>query len=244
MPSALRRSPAARARRRRPCGPAVEPLAPQHHDLARAPRRRPRRAAAAPARSSSAGSLPAARASAPSAALVERGRQRGREGRARAGRVAHAQGRARLERARLGRGDGELQAVAAHALAQAQVEDRRVVDGLGVEHEHDVGELEVGGAAPAARARRARDAARAAAHPPRRESMCGEPSALAQQPREQQALLVGALPPPASAPVAAPARAAAPLAACSSARSQGTGRSWPPSRTSGSVMRSSTWKDW
>ncbi len=34
-------------------------------------------------------------------------------------------------------------AVAAHALAQAQVEDRRVRDRLAVEHEHGVGELEV-----------------------------------------------------------------------------------------------------
>ena len=37
----------------------------------------------------------------------------------------------------------ELQAVAADALAQAQVEDRRVVDRVGVEHQHRVGELEV-----------------------------------------------------------------------------------------------------
>ena len=38
----------------------------------------------------------------------------------------------------------ELDAVAAHALAQAQVEDRHVVDRLGVDHEHGVRELEVG----------------------------------------------------------------------------------------------------
>jgi hypothetical protein len=46
--------------------------------------------------------------------------------------------------AKAGAGDGELHAVAAHALADAQVEDRHIVDRLGVEHEDGMGELEVG----------------------------------------------------------------------------------------------------
>ena len=76
--------------------------------------------------------------------------------------------------------------------------------------------------------------------PAARESMCGEP-----RPRATGARAGG---PPRWWPrrrrsrrVARP-RAREPAAASASARSQGTARSSPPSRSSGSVMRSSTWK--
>ena len=162
----------------------------------------------------------------------------------RAGREAHARRGARRRASSAARqATASCSAVAAHALAQAQVEDRRVVDGLGVEHQHGVGELEVARRAPAARARRARAAAPSGSAPARRESRCGEPSALAHQAREQQALLVGRSA-RRRARRAARAGARSPAAASLSARSQETGRSSPPSRSSGSVMRSSTWKDW
>ena len=50
----------------------------------------------------------------------------------------------RVERAGARAGHGEAHVAAADALADAQVEHRRVVDRVAVEHEHGVGELEVG----------------------------------------------------------------------------------------------------
>ena len=73
-----------------------------------------------------------------------RGADRGGEGRAAAGREARDGVRVAVQRRRAARRDGELHVVAAHALADAQVEDRHVVDRLAVEDEDGVGELEVG----------------------------------------------------------------------------------------------------
>ena len=108
-----------------------------------------------------------------------------------AGREAQRRARRWRPATTAARGDRELDAVAAHALADAQVEDRRVVDGLAVEHQHGVGELEVGDGRLQRRVARARAAARAAGAPPARESMCGEPSASRIRRCEQEALLVG-----------------------------------------------------
>ncbi len=87
----------------------------------------------------------------------------------------------------------QLDAVAAHALADPQVEDRRVVERLGAEHQHGVGELEVGDASPAAPG--AASARASSSRPGRagaRVDVVGvEP--LAQQPAEQEGLLVGRL---------------------------------------------------
>ena len=140
----------------RSVGPCGEPLAPQDHHLARS---RP-----AP-RSGRRGRVPLLRAAQQRHQLAHRARlgtggqrellvllvgkcraQRPNECRSRSGRVAHRQRCAGIERARARGSHGEPQPVPAHALAQAQVEDRRVVDRLGVEHEHRVRELQVGGA--------------------------------------------------------------------------------------------------
>ncbi len=75
--------------------------------------------------------------------LGERGGEARGEGRSGAGAEAHRQGRGRLERARGRHRKPQLEPVAAHALAQAKVQDRGVVDGIRGQHEHRVGELEV-----------------------------------------------------------------------------------------------------
>ena len=122
--------------------------------------------------------------------------------------------------------------MAAHALADAQVEDRHVVDGLAVEHEDGVGELEVGD-----RRLRGRGGERAlqrrATARRRRASRCrGESSASRMQALQEEALLVGRLAAGDRADAAAGAlqRRRRPR---SSARSQETGRSSPPSRIIG-----------
>ncbi len=135
---------------------------------------------------------------------------------------------------------GQRQVVAAHALAQPQIEDRRVVDRVGREHQHGVGELEV--ADPGLQRRGAertvqleRQGAAAAGVQVRG----GEPSRISRASRWPSSLVAW---PPAIAAARSPARRR-PSAASVSARSQETGRSWPPSRSSGSVMRSAAWKD-
>ena len=78
------------------------------------------------------------------AAAAERGVQRSAERFGAAGCEAHDGCGVGVQRRGPRRRDRKLHAVAAHALADAQVEDRGVVDRLAVEHEHGVGELEVG----------------------------------------------------------------------------------------------------
>ena len=170
--SGARRGRAARGRPARRAGPRP--------GARRRGSRRPRRPAArAPSARTASDSAPAAcgeavglRARGPAS---KRGRQRQQEGLAGAGREADAGGRVGVQRRRAARGHGELDAVAAHALADAQVDDRHVVDGLAVEHEDGVGELEVGDRRlRGGRAQRAVQR-RAAASPPARESRSGEP---------------------------------------------------------------------
>ena len=82
--------------------------------------------------------------------------------------------------------------MAAHALAQAQVEDRRVVQRLGVEHEHRVGELQVAGARLQCRlGQRTQELELEAAGTSRVEVRRAQ--ALAHDARQQQPLLAGAL---------------------------------------------------
>ena len=84
----------------------------------------------------------------------------------------------------------ELEAVTAHALAQAQVEDRCVVQRLAVEQQHGVRELEVGDLRLQTRlGQRASELERQPAAGARVDVRRAE--TLAQQPREEQALLVG-----------------------------------------------------
>ena len=109
--------------------------------------------------------------------------------------------------------------MAAYALAQAQVEDRRVADRVGREHEHGVRELQVETRA----CRRGSFSARCSSSgsvPARRESMCGDarPSRIRRASRKPSSLVAS---PPTSAPVRSPARAS-PAAASASARSQET----------------------
>ena len=94
-------------------------------------------------------------------------------------REARDRGGVGVQRRRARRGDRELDAVAAHALADAQVEDRHVVDGLGVEHEDGVGELEVGRRSPAATG----CAARASSSAPGRRASCATRCAASRAPR-------------------------------------------------------------
>ena len=95
-------------------------------------------------------------------------------------------------------------AVAAHALADAQVEDRRVVDGVAVEHEHRVRELEVrhGGLQRGVGERAA--PARRGSSPPGRQASCAEPrpSRNSRCSRKASSLVVS---PPASAAARPPA---------------------------------------
>ena len=109
--------------------------------------------------------------------------------------------------------------MAAHALADAQVDDRHVVDGLAVEHEHRVGELEVGDRRLQRRARPARGAASSGSAPPARESRSGEsrPSRSRRCRRKPSSLVVS---PPTMRADAAAWRASSAAAASSSARSQ------------------------
>ena len=66
-------------------------------------------------------------------------------------------------------------AVAAHALADAQVEDRRVVDRVALEQHDGVGELEVGDASPAAPGSASARATSSGSSPPGREARWPEP---------------------------------------------------------------------
>ena len=113
--------------------------------------------------------------------------------------------------------------VAAARLAHAQVEDRRLVDELGVEHEHGAGVVDVGHAARSGPAARATRACSGSSTPLGRESMCGEPSTsrIRRWSRKPSSFVVS---PPASAAVAAPAFSSA-AAASSSARSHEASRS-------------------
>ena len=77
---------------------------------------------------------------------AQHGGERARELRAAARSEAQRRGGLGVERARAVGRDGERDAVAPHALADAQLEDRRRIDRLAVEHEHGVRELEIGDA--------------------------------------------------------------------------------------------------
>ncbi len=74
----------------------------------------------------------------------ERGVEPDQQRLAGAGREAQDGLGVRVQRAGPGAGHGEPHAAPPGALAQPQVEDRRVVDRVAVEHEHGVGELEIG----------------------------------------------------------------------------------------------------
>ena len=131
--------------------------------------------------------------------------------------------------------------VAAHALADAQVEDRRVVDRVALEQHDGVGELEVRhGRLQRGVGERALDVERQLAAGARGEVARAEPSRNSRASRNASSLEVS---PPASAAALAPAFLSA-LPAASSAFSQLAGIRFVPSRTSGVVMRSSTWIDW
>ena len=120
----------------------------------------------------------------------ERGLQRGEERVLAARRIAQPQLRVRVERRRPRRRDREPHAAPAHALADPQVEDRRVVDRLGAEHEHGVRELEVrDGRLQRRRRQRALHVERHVAAHARVDVTRGQP--LAQQPLQQEAFLVG-----------------------------------------------------
>ena len=80
----------------------------------------------------------------------------------------------------------------AHALADAQVEDRRVVDRVGVERRGRRGRTPGRGPSPAARARRARAASRGERAAGARVEVGGA-ERVAQQRLEEEALLVGRL---------------------------------------------------
>ena len=84
----------------------------------------------------------------------------------------------RRRRARSGALDGDHQprAEAAHRLAQAQVEDRRLVHRVGLQHQHDRGAVDVGRRGRELGLRRAAARARARAGRPRASRRCGEPS--------------------------------------------------------------------
>ncbi len=184
-------------------GPGGQPLAPQDHDLA-AHGSRPSscaaslcgpRSRAASSRTAS-GSAPASRARRSTSSSRRRARRsaRRRTRHRRRARSARPARRSRRASSACGEATASFSALAAHALAQAQVEDRRVVDRLGVEHEHGVGELEVAEPSPAARGSPSARCSSSGSVPARRESTCGRAEALAHQTREQQALLVGGLP--------------------------------------------------
>ena len=99
----------------------------------------------------------------------------------------------RVERGRPRGRDRELDVMAAHALADPQVEDRGVVDRVAVEHEHRVRVLEVGhgglqrGVGERARQPRGHGATRRAREVRRAE-------ALAEQPLDEEGLLVRGVP--------------------------------------------------
>src|SRR5262249_11426892 len=77
-------------------------------------------------------------------ATGQRRAERGGERLLGAGRVARDRGGVGVQRRRAAGRYAQLDVVAAHALANPQVEARAVVDRLGAEHEHGVGELDVG----------------------------------------------------------------------------------------------------
>ncbi len=123
---------------------------------------------------------------------AERGGQPDEQRLAGAGREAQDGLGVRVQGGRARRGDGEADAPPPDALAQPQVEDRRVVDRVAVDREHRVRELEVGHRRLQRRvgergAERARQLARRA-----RAEVAGA-EALAQQPLQQEGLLVGRL---------------------------------------------------
>ena len=169
--------------------------------------------------------------------LVEHARRR--RARRSARRRTPRRRRARSARPRAAFGssdDGRLVATAsftplrAHALADAQVEDRRVVDGLAVEHEDGVGELEVGDRRLQRRAAERGVQRRAAARRRARESRCGEPSAsrMRRWSSKPSSFVVS---PPASAPTRRPRAPSAPAAASSARAPSSPGDRTPPSRT-------------
>ena len=146
------------ARAAAPRGPASSALAVDDHDVlagaAQARRRgRARRRRSVPAAVAAPPRLPSSPASAASSATSSASPPPG---------AWRSDGvGARVERGRARAGDGELDVVAADALADAQVEDRRVVDRVAVEQQHGVGELEVGDVACSAGVgERARDVER------------------------------------------------------------------------------------
>jgi hypothetical protein len=122
----------------------------------------------------------------------QRGVERDEQTLERARRVAHDRGGVRVQRGRARGRDGELGAVAAHALADAQVPDRRLVDRVDVQQQHAVRELEVGDRRlQLRRGQRAGEVGRQLAG--RRGRQVRRAEAVAQQPLQQERLLVGGL---------------------------------------------------
>ena len=234
---AARRAPARRARRARRRSPQSD-----HHvaRLRSSAGRRARRASASRARRRRAPGRPRS-------LRGERAPSRARASAASAGaraRSARAAGRVRVERARAGSsGVTDLRAVAAHRLAHAQVEDRRLVHQLGVDHEHRAGVVDVRHARATRSGRASTRACSGSSAPPARESTCGEPSPSRIRCWSEEALLVrGLAARQRGGRSRRPSQSAA--AASASARSHDTSRSAPPSRTSGAVMRSGEWIAW
>ena len=236
-----RRRSAARAPPAAPRGAGGQALAPEDHDVLAGVAQQ-RRASARTASASS----PAACAR---RSASERRRRRRRLERASRkaspapGAKRDGSARVGVERRRAARGDRELDAVAAHALADAQVEDRRVVDRLGVEHEHGVGELEVGDRRLQPRARRARACSSRGSVPPARESRSAEPSASRSRRcrRKPSSFVVS---PPASAPTRPPARLSAGRGLVERALPGDRRAARRRRAAAAAVMRSSTWIAW
>ena len=176
------------------------------------------------------------------ATAAERGAQRCDERLAGARREARDGRGVGVERRRAAGRDDELDAVAAHALADAQVDDRHVVDGLAVEHEDGVGELEVGHRRLQRRAAQRGLQARPAGARTRARPGAGSPG-----PRAAGA--AGGSPPRwrrrrrrarRRVPSSGPARPRRPPARAPSSPARAPRRR----AASGWVMRSSTWIDW
>ena len=145
-----------RPRRLGPARAGEQPLAVDDHDVgARAGEELGQLAHGARVRSGRRG-----RAAEVALVARERGVEPDEQGLGGAGRVAQHGLGVRVERARARARHGQADAAPAHALAQPQVEDRRVVDRVALEHEHGVGELQVGHArlqrGPGQRARQIR----------------------------------------------------------------------------------------
>ena len=235
MPSRPAPSTPARPSRSAICSSAVAPRrrraggsrSPKRTTTSRRPRRRPGEPA-----SVALASQPATPARARAPAGQRRARAPARQPR----RPPPARGRSGarrgdgVERARPARRHRQLDPVAADALADAQVEDRRVVDRLAVEHQHGVGELEVGDARPGAPGSSRRAGAPSGRAPAGAGVEVRRAERVAQQPARSIALLVGR-------PAAGQrGRALAGAGEIAGGRGQSlaptsTGRSSPPSRT-------------